>query len=240
MKNTRTFGRFLRNPLTVFGLILLAGDGPLVVCYGLSRGTREEIIFAIACIVFVFAIGGFFCFMVLRHTRKLFSPSEIPIEAIGHSIFSDSDKIYQETMDEVRKKIEDKTSVEIQKLRNDVLNQFVELMAHAGTTEPTIKRFLPDIEVMVREAIAKTRMVDSEAKRKFRDIQIQVFVESARRRILIGQKEDVIPAADILSQLGTLDIDGPILREALKREDLSDEARETLERAIRDLEKKRK
>lgn len=238
MKNRKNFGRFLRNPLTVFGLILLAGDGPLVVCYGLSRGTGEGIVFAIACIVFVFAMGGFFCFMVLRHTRKLFSPSEIPPETIGHSIFSDSDKIYQETMDEVRKKIEDKTSVEIQKLRNDVSKQFVELMAHAGTTEPTIKKFLPDIEVMVREAIAKTRMVDSEAKQKFRDIQIQVFVESARRRILVGDEADVIAGANILSQQGEPS-DKHLLQDVLKREGLSDEAKETLERAIRDLEKKK-
>lgn len=165
IQNRKTFARFLRNPLVVFGLILLAGDGPLVVGYGLSRGTDLELVFAIAFIVFVFGMGGFFCFMVLRHTRRLFSPEEIPLEAIGRSIFSDSDKTIQEGMDEVRKKVEAKTAAEIKKLMKQVSDRFADIMALAGTTQPTIERLRPDIEVLVREAVASTRRVESEGRK---------------------------------------------------------------------------
>lgn len=68
----------------------------------------------------------------------------------------------------------------------------------------------------------------------------QMNTEIARLRVSLGDSDEVIAGANILSQWGTLDIDVPILRGALKREGLLEEAKETLERAIRDLEKKPK
>ena len=65
------------------------------------------------------------------------------------------------------------------------------------------------------------------------------FVEFARRQMKSRDSADIIVGANILSQQGE-PADKQLLQDVLKREGLSEEAKETLERAIRDLEKKRK
>jgi len=62
----------------------------------------------------------------------------------------------------------------------------------------------------------------------------------ARFQVSFGNSTEVIVGTNILSQLGEPDKDIPILRDAIKREGLSDEVKETLKRAISDLEKKSK
>lgn len=61
----------------------------------------------------------------------------------------------------------------------------------------------------------------------------------SRLEVTLGKSEEVITGANMLSELGTPNMDVKILREALKREGLSKEAYKTLERAIEDLEEKR-
>jgi predicted transcriptional regulator len=80
-----------RNPLTVFGLILLAGDGPLVVLYSMARNEMQQWLSLVATIIFIFCMGGFFFYLVVNRPRHLFAPSEIPESAYGK-------KIYRETV----------------------------------------------------------------------------------------------------------------------------------------------
>ena len=65
------------------------------------------------------------------------------------------------------------------------------------------------------------------------------YIKYAQRQLQSSDEADIIVGANILSELGKLEKEGPLLRKALKREDLSKEARETIERAIRDLERKK-
>jgi len=271
MPNSETLGRFLRNPLTVFGLILLAGDGPLVVCYGLSRGTNAEIAFAVACIAFVFAIGGFFCFMVLRHTRKLFAPSEIPLEAIGRSIFSDSDAALKEKLEEIRKKVEAETTAEMQKLMKGLSDRFTKLMADAVTNERTIASLRPEIEALVGEAVSNARKAESESKNAEKAAQIvyasaiqsiqalftcmdasdgatvpeqaleamkRIEIAGAHLQIRFGDSTEVIAAVNKLHQLSETNLAKRAIEEGLKRQDLSEEAIETLRDRLFELEKR--
>jgi hypothetical protein len=92
MAKAATVGPVIRNPLVVFGLILLAGDGPLVVGYGLSRGTGAGWVFALACVVFVFGMGAVFCLLVWKHPRHLYHPEEIPAELVNESIYGEKAK----------------------------------------------------------------------------------------------------------------------------------------------------
>jgi hypothetical protein len=98
----------------------------------------------------------------------------------------------------------------------------------------------------IREAQRQIAFIDVSKKPPdvFADYVKQVLkqmdIETARLRVSFGKSDEVIAGANILSQIGDPDNNIPILRESLKREELSDEDRETLERAIRDLEKKRK
>ena len=87
----RSLGSVLRNPLVVFGLVLLAGDGPLVVAYGLTRDTAQAWVVLAALILFVFSMGSVFSYVVIRRPRHLFAPHEIPVAAFGKRIYAEED-----------------------------------------------------------------------------------------------------------------------------------------------------
>ena len=79
----------IRNPLVVFGLVLLAGDGPLVVAYALSEDRTAAWVLLVSIVLFVFSMAGVFCFLVICRPRHLFAPEEIPREAFGKSIYAE-------------------------------------------------------------------------------------------------------------------------------------------------------
>ncbi|NVO09336.1 MAG: hypothetical protein HXX16_05165 [Bacteroidales bacterium] len=79
-----------RNPLTVFGLIFLAGDGPLVILYSMAKNETQQWISLVATIIFIFCMGGFFFYLVVNRPRHLFAPSEIPESAYGKKIYRDT------------------------------------------------------------------------------------------------------------------------------------------------------
>jgi predicted transcriptional regulator len=83
----------LRNPLVIFGLILLAGDGPLVIAYALTQDQARAWVLLVAVIVFIFGMGAFFCYLVAFKPRNLYSPSEIPEKAFGKSIYQDPEPV---------------------------------------------------------------------------------------------------------------------------------------------------
>lgn len=86
----------LRNPLVVFGLVFLAGDGPLVVAYGITKDPIQARVLMIASILFVFGMAIFFCYLVAYKPRHLYAPTEIPESAIGNSLFYEPLKDAQE------------------------------------------------------------------------------------------------------------------------------------------------
>lgn len=80
----------LRNPLKVFGLIFLTGEGPLVVAYCMTpKNTNSALVLMGAIVLFIFGMGAFFCYIVACKPRHLFSPGEIPEAAIGKNLFSE-------------------------------------------------------------------------------------------------------------------------------------------------------
>jgi len=66
----------------------------------------------------------------------------------------------------------------------------------------------------------------------------QSEIIAARMQVRLGDSQNVIVGANILSQLGETNEDISLLTDAIKREGLSEEVRETLERAIKDLKRK--
>lgn len=91
--NASSLGSVLRNPLVIFGLILLAGDGPLVVAYILTQDASRAWALLLATIVFIFCMGGFFCYLVAFKPRHLYAPTEIPEKAFGKSIYQDPEPV---------------------------------------------------------------------------------------------------------------------------------------------------
>lgn len=85
-------GSLLRNPLVIFGLIFLAGDGPLATSYIFTSDPVRAYVLLIAMIVFIFGMGIFFCYLVAFKPRHLYSPTEFPKETLGQSIYNDTKK----------------------------------------------------------------------------------------------------------------------------------------------------
>jgi predicted transcriptional regulator len=83
----------LRNPLVVFGLVLLAGDGPLVIAYVLTKDATRSWVLLIAMILFIFSMGAFFAYLVAFKPRHLYAPTEIPEKAFGKSIYQDPEPV---------------------------------------------------------------------------------------------------------------------------------------------------
>jgi hypothetical protein len=77
----------VKNPLLVFALILVAGDGPLTTLYTLSTNTIQSWVLLISLIIFIFGMSVIFCIIVIKTPRNLYSPDEIPEAAIGNNIY---------------------------------------------------------------------------------------------------------------------------------------------------------
>ena len=80
-------GGVIRNPLVVFGLVLLAGDGPLVAAYALTSDALRANVLMWATIIFIFGMGAFFCYLVAFKPRHLYAPDEIPEIAIEKNLY---------------------------------------------------------------------------------------------------------------------------------------------------------
>ena len=76
--DTGNLARALRNPLVVFGLVLLLGDGPLVIAYLLAKDPTHSALALVSLILFVFMIAAVFCYLALFRPRHLYAPDQIP------------------------------------------------------------------------------------------------------------------------------------------------------------------
>ena len=143
----------LRNPLVIFGLVLVAGDGPLVIAYGLAADPSQQWTLLFVLAAFVFGMGGWFCYLVRWHPRCLYSPGEIPEFAVGRSLFADKD-------------IQGESSSSAAEIRavtdRKVASQKKELLAQLG--EAQIKK--ADVERLVESAIAGAREAERVARIK--------------------------------------------------------------------------
>ena len=75
--------RVLRNPLVVFGMILLTGGGPLAWAYSRTADPTRAWWLMLFLVLFVLGIGAFFCTLVWNKPEHLYSPGEIPESASG-------------------------------------------------------------------------------------------------------------------------------------------------------------
>lgn len=83
----QSVANLLRNPLVVYGLVLVAGDGPLVIAYSLTKDPLMLWVMMWAIIIFVFGMAAFFCYLVGWKPRNLYAPGEIPESAINKSLY---------------------------------------------------------------------------------------------------------------------------------------------------------
>jgi len=149
----RTLPGVLRNPLVVFGLVLVGGDGPLVIAYGLAGDPCQQWTLLLLLAAFVFGMGVWFCYLVRWHPRCLYSPGEIPEFAVGRNLFADKDMQGESSSNaaEIRAATE-----------REVASQKKELLAQLG--EAQIKK--ADVERLVDSAIAGAREAERVARIK--------------------------------------------------------------------------
>lgn len=86
----------LRNPLVIYGLVFLAGDGPLLIAYISSKTPEHATFLMYSMVAFIFAMGAVFCYLVLFRPRHLYSPEEIPEWSIDKRIYDDRGKFTDE------------------------------------------------------------------------------------------------------------------------------------------------
>lgn len=153
--NTGQLGlRFLRNPLVVFGGVLLAGDGPLLVAIALLKDPAQIWCALVSLILLVFGMAAFFCYLVGWRTRRLYGPSEIPAEAIGKSLFEDGSQSQDLVME--LEEIDKRTNAKVDRVKEELL----------GRLSTLTKTETPDQDALgqaVQRAINETREAEKEA-----------------------------------------------------------------------------
>jgi len=85
--DAKSLAGLLRNPLVVFGLVLLAGDGPLVVAYAQTTDPLGATVLRWATIAFIFGMAAFFCYLVAFRPRNLYAPDQIPEAVIEKALY---------------------------------------------------------------------------------------------------------------------------------------------------------
>lgn len=186
MAPTSTLGRIIRNPLVVFGLVVLAGDGPLVVAYGLAQDTSQGWAALVALIAFVFAMGGFFCYLVACKPRHLYAPGEIPESAFGTSIFRDenADAALVNELEQIQARADDK----VEQLRATVSDEIAGLASRLQGTGDAVDELRQRVTDQVDKAIEETRATERTAQEE-RDLVIikrgiqDLFIRGGRVRL---------------------------------------------------------
>lgn len=92
-----TASNWWKNPLVVFGAVLVGGGGPLAAAYAATSDSSRATSLMWALIAFVFGMGAFFCYLVAWKPRNLYAPSEIPEYAYGKAVYRDGDEAQRET-----------------------------------------------------------------------------------------------------------------------------------------------
>lgn len=120
---SKNLGVGLKNPLVIFGMILLAGDGPLVVAYTLTKNEQRAWVLLIATILFIFGMGVFFCYLVAFKPRHLYSPDQIPERAINRNLYSDPKPIPENNLlEEAQELLYDLNNSKDEKQKESITN----------------------------------------------------------------------------------------------------------------------
>lgn len=167
-----------RNPLVVFGMILLAGDGPLVTAYCLTSDSARAWALLLASVLFVFGMGAFFCYLVVAKPRHLYSPREIPESAFNKNIF-------KEKATAVSKEIDEKLAVMTQELVKDLISE----LRSTGTTKETIAKVTPIAQNLLNKGLKQTRKIEANTSRKIETIYLgrQISYSLDYRSLSLGE-----------------------------------------------------
>ena len=146
--------RFLRNPLVVFGAVLLAGDGPLLAAIALLEDAAQVWCALISLIVLVFGMAAFFCYLVGWRTRRLYGPGEIPAEAIGKSLFDDGPQSQHLAIE--LEEIDKRTDAKVDRVKEELLGRLATLTKTETPTQDALSQ-------VVQRAINETREAEKQA-----------------------------------------------------------------------------
>ena len=161
-QTTSTLGRVIRNPLVVFGLVVLAGDGPLVVAYGQAQDTSQGWAVLVALIAFVFGMGSFFCYLVAFKPRHLYAPGEIPESAFGTSIYRDerAEAALAKELENIQARADEK----VEHLRVAVFNEIGQLTSKMQGTGDAVGGLRKEIAKQIDAVIERTRQAEKAAQ----------------------------------------------------------------------------
>ena len=216
----QTVANLLRNPLVVYGLVLVAGDGPLVIAYSLTQDVEMRWVMMCAIIVFVFGMGAFFCYLVAWKPRNLYSPGEIPERAINRSLYREPESgatVIKETRNLVNELSTSESGVQRKAIAENinenllVVNQLqaaYELLLVPGYDVSVILQLLEAVKArgdVNANSIAEGRGIEPET--------IDTILEAMERRQLIKSRHDGYD----LTETGTAMLDSLRKNEAMQK-----------------------
>ena len=185
----------LRNPLVVFGLVFLAGDGPLVVAYAVSSDPTCSITLMWATIAFIFFMGGIFCYLVTFKPRHLYAPDQIPEGVIEKSLYTEP-KLGKDVLSEAQDLVEDLRTTDNQHQREAIAGNINARLQIANQVQNAYELLLiPGYDVSlileILDSIRVHKRVNSSALAHSRSITpstIDIILESMERRRSADEK----------------------------------------------------
>jgi len=196
--NASTLGRVIRNPLVVFGLVVLAGDGPLVVAYGLAQDTSQGWAVLVALIAFVFAMGGFFCYLVAFKPRHLYAPGEIPESAFGTSIYRDdkAEAALAKELEEIRARADEGARA----VRAAAWGEIGPILKETADTRASVDDLHDAIVSQVDKVIESTRATEEKARQDEELAKAKSAIRAFMPRMYLGRVPSWLPYPDILAK----------------------------------------
>jgi len=187
----------LKNPLVIFGLIFLAGDGPLVIIYYMTEEPIMKWVALISTIIFIFGMGTFFCYLVAMKPRNLYSQNEIPESAYEKTIYKDSVSEIRESFIEKVKEIGEELSTKDDKEeRKELSNSLNKNLQYVSIVQDAFEMLLiPGYDISLISEILeyvinyeKMNEDDLAVPRHITSSTISVIVNTMVERKLIEKK----------------------------------------------------
>jgi predicted transcriptional regulator len=193
--DAKGIGGVLRNPLVVFGLILLAGDGPLVTAYALTSAPSQSYVLMWATILFIFGMGAFFCYLVAFKPRHLYAPDEIPEIAIEKNLYKEPAS-GKNVLKEAQELVDTLTKSKNENQRKSIAQNINTRLEIANEVQTAYELLLiPGYDVSIildiLDSVSLRKRVDSENLAKPRNITpstIDIIVDSMNNRDLLDKK----------------------------------------------------
>ncbi len=193
--NTSSLANSLKNPLVVFGLILLAGDGPLVIAYTLTQDNTRAWVLLVSMILFIFSMGAFFAYLVAFKPRHLYAPTEIPEKAFGKSIYQDPEPV-KRILKDAQSLAADINATQNDKERVSLTQDLAEKLSSVNQLQMAYDLLLIpgyDLSLIsdILESIERTRTVEPDVLGETRNITpstVVTITNSMNKRGLIEPK----------------------------------------------------